>query len=47
MNNQSEITNFDECKWNFVYMLESHDLNCEGIIALKVHILKMHILSDI
>ena len=28
-NSQSEITNIDECKWDFMYMLKSHKLNCE------------------
>ena len=26
---QGEITNIDECKWDFMYILKSHKLNCE------------------
>ena len=29
LNSQSEITNIDEYKWDFMYMLKSHKLNCE------------------
>ena len=29
LNSQGEITNIDECKWDFVHILTSHDLNCE------------------
>ena len=29
LNSQGEITNMDECKWDFMYMLKSHKLNCE------------------
>ena len=29
LNSQSEITNIDEFKCNFMYTLKSHKLNCE------------------
>ena len=29
LNSQGEITNIDECKWDFMYILKSHKLNCE------------------
>ena len=29
LNRQGEITNIDECKWDFMYVLKSHKLNCE------------------
>ena len=29
LNSQSKITNIDEYKWDFMYMLKSHKLNCE------------------
>ena len=29
LNSQSEITNIDECKWDFMYTLKSHKLNFE------------------
>ena len=29
LNSQTEITNINECKWDFMYTLKSHKLNCE------------------
>ena len=29
LNSQSKITHIDEYKWDFMYMLKSHKLNCE------------------
>ena len=29
LNSQGQITNIDERKWDFMYILKSHKLNCE------------------
>ena len=29
LNSQSKITNIEEYKWDFMYMLKFHELNCE------------------